>query len=191
MSLTPTQSMSAPRACAARNTLRPMRPKPLMPAVKAMSGSPFLRVLCAGPESIRRLGAVRWLVHVSVDDLDHEVASCLVFPRKMLGYDHRAVAAPGAADRDGEVGFPLLLVRGQQVVEQRREPGVELADAVGALHVADDVGVEPCLLAQLGLVMRVREEAHGEGEVGVARRAVLEAEGHERHGELAGTPLRE
>jgi hypothetical protein len=37
--------MSAPRACAARKTLRPMRPKPLMPAFKAMSSVPFLRFL--------------------------------------------------------------------------------------------------------------------------------------------------
>ena len=43
MSLTPTQSMSSPRACAARKTLRPMRPKPLIPAFKAIRDSFVVR----------------------------------------------------------------------------------------------------------------------------------------------------
>jgi hypothetical protein len=34
--------MSAPRAWAARKTLRPMRPKPLIPAFRAMRQLPFL-----------------------------------------------------------------------------------------------------------------------------------------------------
>src|SRR4051794_41166807 len=50
MSLTPTQSMSAPAACAARNTLRPMRPKPLIPAFSA------IQVLSLGNCVARRPG---------------------------------------------------------------------------------------------------------------------------------------
>src|SRR5215210_430662 len=112
MSLTPTQSMSAPRAWAARNTLRPMRPKPLMPAFKAMSGRPFLRVLCGDPESIGPLGPVWGLVHVPVNHFDQEIAPRLIFPHQVLRNHHRAMPPAGAADPHGEVRLPLLLVRG-------------------------------------------------------------------------------
>src|SRR4051794_1902129 len=43
MSLTPTQSMSAPAACAARKRFLPIRPNPLIPADTAMKSS-FLPV---------------------------------------------------------------------------------------------------------------------------------------------------
>ena len=39
-SLTATNSRSAPAACAARKTLRPIRPKPLMPTFTAMKSNP-------------------------------------------------------------------------------------------------------------------------------------------------------
>ncbi len=42
-SLTATKSMSAPRSVAARNRLRPMRPKPLMPTRTVMRGGSFHR----------------------------------------------------------------------------------------------------------------------------------------------------
>src|SRR5215204_3744560 len=41
MSLTATISTSAPDSCAARKTLRPMRPKPLIPTRTGMAGEPF------------------------------------------------------------------------------------------------------------------------------------------------------
>ena len=67
------------------------------------------------------------LLHVPVDHLHHEIASRLVFPCQVLRYHDRAVAAPGAADRDGQVRLSLLLVGREEVVEQRRQAGVELA----------------------------------------------------------------
>src|SRR3954469_20587202 len=99
MSLTPTQSMSAPAACAARNTLRPMRPKPLIPAFSAIQilslvgersdpaagqtrgesiGSlrlaPRLRGGAAGWAAMREEGwplrLARRLVHVPVDNVN-------------------------------------------------------------------------------------------------------------------------
>src|SRR5215213_7861435 len=190
-SLTPTQSMSAPRAWAARNTLRPMRPKPLMPAFKAMSGRPLPWRSVLGPESNGPSGAMRWLGHVAVDYLHEEIAPRLVFPCQVLGYHDRPVPPAGAADAHGQVRLALLLVGRQQVVEQRGEAGVELADPVRVLDVVDHVRVEPRLLAQVRLVVGIRQEAHVEGEVRVAGRAVLEAEGHEGDRELAGPPVRQ
>src|SRR5919107_2504920 len=189
-SFTPTQSMSAPWAWAARNTLRPMRPKPLMPAFKAIPVVPSF-AFASGPESIWPSGAVWRLVHVPVDHLHHVPALRLVFPREVLGYHDGAVPPARTADANGEVRLALLLVSGQQVVEQRGEAGVELADAVGGLHVAHHVRVEAGLLPELRLVVRVREEADVEGQVGVPRRAVLEAEGHEGHRQLARAPVRQ
>src|SRR5215218_7716894 len=187
-SFTPTQSISAPRAWAARNTLRPMRPKPLMPAFKAMCRRPPDRSVA---ESIDPSGPVGRLVDVAVDHLDQEVASRFVCPRQMLGYHDRAMPAAGAADSDGQVRLALLLVGRQQVVEQRGEAVVEVADPVRVLDVVDHVRVEPGLLAQVRLVVGIRQEAHVEGEVRVARRAVLEAEGHEGDRELAGPAMRQ
>src|SRR5215210_850249 len=95
--------------------------------------SSFLRVLCGGAESTGPLGAVWRLVHVAVDHLHQVIAPGRVFPREMLGYHDRAVATAGAADRDRQVGLSLQVVVRQQVVEQRRQAGVELAHAIGVL----------------------------------------------------------
>ena len=97
--------------------------------------------------------------------------------------------AARAADADREVCLALAHVRGEQVVEQRDQVVVEVRDPVGALHVVDHLLVQPGQLAKLRLVVRVREEAHVEEEVGVARRAVLVAVGEERDRELAAHAL--
>src|SRR3712207_3404481 len=183
-----------------------MRPKPLMPTLTGMcvlSKSGRVRdqarpaVSLAPPggrESIsgprlrsgwlreRNLGSgAAWLlVDVTVDDVDQMVAAVLVDPAQLLGDDHRAVAAAGAPDADGQVGLALLLVGVEQVVEQRLQLVVELVDAVRGLDVLAYVGVEAGLVAELGLVVRVRQEADVEQKVGVARRTVLEAERQER-----------
>src|SRR4051794_26915301 len=110
----------------------------------------------------------------------HEVALPLaVLPGQVLCDHHRAVAAPGAADAHGQVRLALGLVRREQVVEEGAQAGVELADAVRPLHVLDHLGVEAGEVAQILLIVRVGQEADVEGEVGVARRAVLVAEGEE------------
>src|SRR3954465_6257585 len=50
MSLTPTQSMSAPAAWAARKRLRPIRPNPLIPADTAIGSSFRVVSLVSDPE---------------------------------------------------------------------------------------------------------------------------------------------
>ena len=100
MSLTPTQSMSSPRAWAARNTLRPMRPKPLMPAFKAIRVLPFVEVGGAA-ESIS--GPPRRLVDVAVHDVDQLVAALLVYPGEVLRDHDGAMAPTGAPDPHREV----------------------------------------------------------------------------------------
>jgi hypothetical protein len=98
---------------------------------------------------------------------------------------HGAVLAARAPDRDHEVRLALGLVARQEVVQQRLEVVVELLQVA----VAPDVLDHPRVLAGQRLevrdVVRVRQEPDVEGEVGVARRAVLVAEGLERHRELA------
>src|SRR5437899_1682091 len=103
MSFTPTQSISAPRACAARKTFRPMRPKPLMPALRAMA-SILSSVDHSGrevpePRTLMNLSGLRLgrqPVDVPVDDVDHVVAPLAVDATQVLADDDGAVAAPRA-----------------------------------------------------------------------------------------------
>src|SRR5256714_12189 len=171
MSLTATQSTSAPRACAARSTFRPMRPKPLMPTFTAnprpfLGSPPSLRTLSAGFWAPgERLRAPRGLVDVAVDDVDHVVPALCELLRQTVGDHHGTVPSAGAADPDRQVRLALPDVGREQVVEQRDQPVVELADAVGALDVVDHRLVAAGQLAQLGLVVRIRQEADVEQEV--------------------------
>src|ERR1044072_5299240 len=99
MSLTPTHSMSAPRACAARKTLRPMRPNPLIPALKAIR-TPFLRFVSCGTRNLpvhAGSGPSRWLFDVPVDDVHEQVATRGVDAGQVLGDPDRAMAPAGAA----------------------------------------------------------------------------------------------
>src|SRR5919202_2186602 len=127
MSLTATISTSASDSCAARNTLRPMRPKPLMPTRTGMSSGPFL--VSSGPRRRRLAGATRrHPVNVAVRDLDEVLVAIAEVRREPLGDHHRAVAAARAADRDHEVRLALGYVLGEQVVEQRQHVRVELLE---------------------------------------------------------------
>src|SRR5215211_6923921 len=188
MSFTPTHSMSAPRACAARNTLRPMRPKPLMPALRAIRASLSVAVDGAAESTgaTPGLGPPRGLLDIAVDHVDEQVRAAREVTGQVLAHHDRAVAAARAADADCQVRLALLLVGRQQVVEQRHQASVEVGDAVRAFHVLHHLCVLARELAQLRLVVGVRQEADVEREVRVARRAVLEAEGEEGHGQLAG-----
>src|SRR4051812_47258089 len=192
MSLTATISMSALDSCAARNTLRPIRPKPLIPTRTDMSwtflpsakrrGKPYP----AGPAL-----ADRHAVHVGVLNL-HEVVRHVAEARgEVLGDRDGAVAAARAADRDHQMRLALGHVLREQIVEQRLDPLVELLQAPVAGDVGDDLLVEPRQRPQGRLVVRVGKEAHVEREVGVAGRAVLVAERAERDRELARVRRRE
>src|SRR4051794_29424071 len=180
MSFTPTQSMSAPWACAALKTFLPMRPKPLIPAFKS---GPFVAVFpgLPGAANLSKGGSspARRLVHVAVHDVDHVPLAAREDLRQVLGHHHRAMPAAGAADPDGQMGLALAYVGGQEVLEQRDQPLVEVAQPVRGHHVVAHRRVEPGEVAQVLLVVRVRQEAHVEQQVGIARGAVLEAVRHE------------
>src|SRR3954469_23138438 len=182
MSFTPTQSMSAPWAWAALKTFLPMRPKPLIPAFKC---GPFVAALRGRANLSKASGPTRRLIHVAVHHVDHVAVAIGVHLREVLGDHDRAVSPARAADPDRQMSLSLAPVRGQQVVEQRDQPVVEVVQAVRVLDVVAYRAVEPGEVAQLVLVVRIGEEAHVEEEVRVARGAVLEAVRHERHGQLA------
>src|SRR4051812_19498039 len=183
MSLTATISMSASDSCAARNTLRPMRPKPLIPTRTDMKRSLSTE---AERGSDRLLAAAhRHPVDVAVLDLDEVLVAAAELGRGVLGDGAGGGAPAGAADRDHQMGLALGDVLRQQVLEQGHHVVVELLEAAVAADVVDDPLIEPRERAQVGLVVRVGEEAHVEREVGVARRAVLVAERRERDRQAA------
>src|SRR3954454_873739 len=106
MSLTATISMSADDSCAARKTLRPMRPKPLIPTRTDMASFPSCRGLGSEPESLP--GAAQGqAVDVPVLDLDEVLVPTAERGGEMLGDGHRPVAAARAADRDDQVRLAL------------------------------------------------------------------------------------
>src|SRR5215207_7498170 len=190
MSLTAMISTSAPDSCAARKTLRPMRPKPSIPTRTGMAVKDLSLWLGRGREGYL-LGSRRRAVHVAVLHLD-EVAPVLAEVGGVVLRDHdRAVAAARAADRDDEVRLALGDVLRQQVLEQRQHAVLEVLQPPVAPDVADDPPVEAGQRAQVRLPVRVGEEADVEHEVRVARRPVLVAERAERDRELARLGRRE
>src|SRR3954447_24884717 len=204
MSLTATISMSALDSCAARNTLRPMRPKPLIPTRTDMM-TPSSDSLVGGDEPYRPPSppAARWPpcragklghrdpVDVAVLDLHEVVRLVAEAGGQVLGDGHGAMAPAGTADGHDQMRLALGDELGQQVLQERHEVAVELVQAAVEADVLDDVAVEAREGAKVRHVMRVGQEAHVEGEVGVARRAVLVTEGGEGDGELAGRGRRE
>ena len=88
--------------------------------------------------------------------------------RKMGGDRHGAVTPAGAADRHYEMRLPLGQVLGEQVVDQRVELLVEGIKLPVAIDERDDPGVISSQRAQVGLVVRVGQEADVEQQVRVA-----------------------
>src|SRR4051812_32025454 len=148
--------MSAPRSWAARKTLRPMRPKPLIPTrtdmtrTLSVSGVRALRLAARG-----RSGARGRAVDVAVLDLDEVAVVGAEVGRQILGDHHGAMPPAGAPDRHHEMRLALADVLREQVLEQRDDAVVELLQAAVACDVLDDPRVEPGQHAQLGLVVRV------------------------------------
>src|SRR6187549_168029 len=118
-------------------------------------------------------------LHVPVLDPDDNVVAPLEGATDAVGDGDRAVAATGAADRDRQVALALGHVGGDEELEQRQQAAVELASLGARLDVGAHLFVEPGLRPQLVDVVRVGQEAHVDGHVGVAGRAVLEAEGEQ------------
>ena len=90
----------------------------------------------------------------------------------LLGEHHRAVRAPGAADRDREVGLALADIGGKEKVEQV----VEAVEQLGRLVDCRGRSRAPAASSPLsgrsaGDPVRVRQEAAVEDEVDVERDA--------------------
>src|SRR4051794_13349890 len=153
MSLTATISMSALDSCAARNTLRPIRPKPLIPTRTDMSDlSPEFK---KRENPTRRAGplAERQAVDVAVLNL-HEVVRQVAEAGGGGPPDRARRGAPaGTADRDQQMRLALGHVLRQQVVEQRNEALVELLEAPVARDVGHDALVEAGQRPQVRLVV--------------------------------------
>ena len=121
---------------------------------------------------------------------DRLVARCEPL-RQPLGHRHRAVAAAGAAQRDGQVGLAFAAVVRQQAVEQRGQLGEKRRESgIGRDEAIHDL-VAPGERAQVRLVMRVLQEAHIEHQVGLARQPVAVGEGGHADGHLRAAAPRE
>src|ERR1039458_7389122 len=120
--------------------------------------------------------APRALVDVAVGDRHVEVVVVPIALREVLGDRHRAVAPAGATDRDHQVRLTLGDILRQQEVEQRMQAHMLLLQAPIAGDVLDNTLVLTRQLAQIRLIVGVREEAHIERHVLLAWRARLAAE---------------
>ena len=123
---------------------------------------------------------------VAVLDPDDDVVAAGEVAADPVGDGDRAVAAAGAADRDRQVALALGDVGGDEELEQRQQAAVELAGLGPGLDVLADLLVQAGQRPQLVDVVRVGQEADVEGEVGVARRPVLEAEGEQGQRQFRG-----
>ena len=81
--------------------------------------------------------------------------------------------------------LPSVDVGGDEELQQRQQAAVELAGLGAGLDVGADLLVHPGQRPQLVDVVGVGQEADVEGQVGVARRPVLEAEGEQGQRQLA------
>src|SRR5579871_1310157 len=100
---------------------------------------------------------------------------------QLLDQHHRAMAPPRAAERDREVALPLALVARQREQQQGVDAVEELLRVVAPQHPVCDARVEPGTVPQLLDEEGVGEEPAVDHEVGVARQAVLVAEGDQSH----------
>src|SRR5262245_16258926 len=101
----------------------------------------------------------------------------------------RPMAPAGAAQGYGQVRFALALVQGEEEAEQVFDLGEQRAAVLERHHEFVHGRIAAVEALQTVHEMGIREKAHVEHEVGVVRRAVLEAEGHERDLERVPSPL--
>src|SRR5438876_6969608 len=114
----------------------------------------------ARPQAINAgSGIARRFIHVAVGNRHVEVLVAAVALSEMLGDGDRAMATAGAADGDDEVRLALGHVLREQEVEQLVQALVERGEAAVPRDVVDYALVEPRQLPQLGLVVRVVQEA--------------------------------
>src|SRR4029077_19851882 len=87
-----------------------------------------------------------------------------------------AMAATGAADRDGEVALAFTDVMRNQINQQAFNAFQKFGGLRKGANVVANLGIEPGVLAQLGHEVRIRQKAHIEDEIGIAGYAVTIAE---------------
>ena len=92
----------------------------------------------------------------------------------------RAVLAAGAADSDGQIAAIAREVLGNPGTDELRDVRDQRRDIGLRFEEADDLGVTAGEVAQRRLPVGIGQRAGIEHEIGVARNAVLEAEGLER-----------
>src|SRR5262249_21385931 len=102
---------------------------------------------------------------------------------EQLHQRHRAMAAPGAAQGYGEVRLALALVEGEKETQEVLDLSEERPALLEGHHELLHGRVAAIQALEAVDEVRVGQEAHVEDEVGVVGGAVLEAEGHQRHGE--------
>src|SRR5882672_8998175 len=95
--------------------------------------------------------------------------------RQPVGDVDRAVLTAGAADRDRKIAAVGALVLGYPLVEKSRDVVDHPLHGGVRLEKGDHLRVPTGLRAQGRLPVGVRERAHVEYEVRIARDAVLEA----------------
>ena len=113
----------------------------------------------------------------------HAIALRLQVLAGRFGQRHAAVLSPRAAHGDGQLLLAFGHVARHDAVEQRPPPLLELDGLLAVHHVVAHGRVEPGQGAQRRVVVGVRQEAHVHDQVGVAGRAVLEAERVHRDGQ--------
>src|SRR5688572_32593351 len=95
------------------------------------------------------------------------------------------MTASGAADGSCHVRLPFLLVLGNEVVEESRQPADELAGLPPFVHELDDGGI----LSRQGLEVRnevrIGQKPHVKHKIGRTRHSELETEAYEKNQEAS------
>lgn len=103
--------------------------------------------------------------------------SCMCSSRSCAKTTERCFPAR-AADRDGQLGLPLVPVEGQQVVDEVEQLGDQLLRLLPFEDVLPHRRIEAGQALEFGHVEGVRQAAHVKDEVRLLGQAVFEAEGH-------------
>src|SRR5262245_14499392 len=101
-----------------------------------------------------------------------------------------AVTPAGAAQGHGQVRLALPLVEREEEPEEILDLAEQRAAVLERHHELVHGRIAAVETLEAVDEVRVREEAHVEHEVGIVRRPVLEAEGHERDLERVPLPVR-
>ena len=189
-SLTPTHSMSAPALVRGAEDVAADAAEAVDPDAYGHAWSPFSlafsRSRRAGLSARVRRRVGRWSTSRCCD-LDEVVAAPRKCAARCSAITTERWRPPVQPIADDEVRLALGHVLRAAGSRAAASALVELLEPpVARRRTRRRAGRSPVSGAQLRLVVRVGQEADVEGQVGVARRAVLEAEGGEGDGEPAG-----